>query len=62
MRDKRIKNWQRSDFDSHHRQPLQPGDQVWMTERESEAWVQEEAGPESYIVESAALFGGTGVT
>lgn len=55
-RDKRIKNRQKSDFDSHHGarqlQPLQPGDQVWIPGRESEAWVQEEAGPESYTVES----------
>ena len=53
-RDKRNKGRQKRDFDSHHgvRQlpPLQPGDHVWIPERESEAEVQGEVAPQSYQV------------
>ena len=53
-RDERNKGRKKRDFDSHHgvRQlpPLQPGDHVWIPERESEAEVQGEVAPQSYQV------------
>ena len=54
--DQRNKARQKRDFDTHHgaRQlpSLQPGDQVWLPERECEGEVQEEVAQQSYTVQS----------
>jgi len=52
--DEKIKARQKRNFDSHHGArtlpPLQPGDQVWLPGRESEAEVGREVAPQSYEV------------
>ena len=55
-KDKKSKARQKQDFDSHHGARelplLQPGDQVWVSGRETEAEVQGEVAPQSYVVET----------
>ena len=55
-KDKKSKVRQKQDFDSHHGARelplLQPGDQVWVSGRETEAEVQGEVAPQSYVVET----------
>ena len=52
--DKKLKDKQKSDHDSHHGvQPLPPlnsGEEVWIPDRQEEASVAQEVGPESYEV------------
>ena len=53
-KDKKMKQRQKKDFNSHHGArelpPLQPGDHVWIPGRESEAEVEEEVAPQLYQV------------
>ena len=55
-KDKKSKARQKQDFDSHHGARelplLQPGDQVWVSGRETEAEVQGEVAPQSYVIET----------
>ena len=51
---KRIKPDRSRTMNSHHGarelSPLQPGNQVWLPQRQSEGEVQEEVAPQSYSV------------
>ena len=53
-RDEKNKARQKQNHDLHHGarelSPLQPGDQVWLPQRQSEGEVQEEVAPQSYSV------------
>ena len=55
-RDKRNKARQKRNHDTHRGTrelpQLQPGDQVWVPQRQSEGEVQREVAPQSYTVES----------
>ena len=55
-KDQKSKARQKKDFDTHHGArelpPLQPGVQVWVSGKESEAEVQGEVAPQSYGVET----------
>jgi len=54
VRDKELKAKQKRDHDSHHGvrslPPLNSGDEVWIPDRQEEACVAQEVGPQSYEV------------
>ena len=55
-KERKIRDWQKRNFDHHHRarslEPLLPGETVWLPDNASDGKVVEKTAPWSYVVET----------